>query len=638
MKTYEVDIGGKTYEVDAPDPNTAWAWANEYAKQAGARAEQAGARAEQQRAEAMRQGVAEMSGGEALLANIGAGVSNIGMGLRQLGSKVGLADPVSDAEIEEKRERDRILAEGTRGGKLLQIGGEVLPTLAMPAGAFLKGAQLAGRGVTVLTKALGGQRAAMNAGQVVRAPMTTGRAIADSTLAGATVGALGPVTSEESRGVNMALGAAGGAVAPALVAGGREAYKVLTKTGRQQQAGRRLTDALGDDAAGVAAQAALNAPGGITGKIPLTLAEMTGNTTVAGLERRAARDFSDDWADFSRRQNEAVFNAVDEATARRANAPALEMARDSLTAPGREAAFNSANRYVEVAKPLNRVVDDLRAESAARTPQRALANHMAEVLAENPNAQQLYETRKLLASKLSGPREIGDDVSAIAKGAERETVRMIEAIDDRLNVATDGIWGSYLKLYRDMSKPLNNARALGGIFDEVNDPARALMGDVPQVTRTVLTKAMERHGNSPRYGNRLDAKATRELGELSDFLKRKEEVQRTMKTAGTSGGGSNTAMDTVGLAARDGAVDAAAGAAAGPIGSLLVRAARAGLDVQGQRELSSLLQNPQAAAAAIRAQLAAREPLTNAQQFFLTQAFRAPIGGALALQPQGSGQ
>ena len=28
MATYEVDVGGKTYEVDAPDPNTAWQWAN----------------------------------------------------------------------------------------------------------------------------------------------------------------------------------------------------------------------------------------------------------------------------------------------------------------------------------------------------------------------------------------------------------------------------------------------------------------------------------------------------------------------------------------------------------------------------------------------------------------------------------
>ena len=28
MPTYEVDVGGRTFEVDAPDPNTAWQWAN----------------------------------------------------------------------------------------------------------------------------------------------------------------------------------------------------------------------------------------------------------------------------------------------------------------------------------------------------------------------------------------------------------------------------------------------------------------------------------------------------------------------------------------------------------------------------------------------------------------------------------
>ena len=36
MATYEVDVGGKTYEVDAPDPNTAWQWANYTHQQANA--------------------------------------------------------------------------------------------------------------------------------------------------------------------------------------------------------------------------------------------------------------------------------------------------------------------------------------------------------------------------------------------------------------------------------------------------------------------------------------------------------------------------------------------------------------------------------------------------------------------------
>jgi hypothetical protein len=34
MATFEVDVDGATYEVDAPDENTAWQWANETHKQA----------------------------------------------------------------------------------------------------------------------------------------------------------------------------------------------------------------------------------------------------------------------------------------------------------------------------------------------------------------------------------------------------------------------------------------------------------------------------------------------------------------------------------------------------------------------------------------------------------------------------
>lgn len=638
MKTYEVDVGGKTYEVDAPDPDTAYRLASEHAASAKARAAEAAKTAEAERRAGLRERVAGMSGPAAVMANLGAGVQNLGMGLRQVGSKVGLADPVTDAEIDRKRADDDVLAEGTRGGKLLQIGGEVLPTLAVPGGAFVKGAQLAGRAGSVLTKALQGQRASMNAGQILRAPTTIGRATVDGALAGGTIAAASPTRSDESRATNMALGTAGGALGPAAVGALREGYKVLTKTGRQQLAGRRLTEGLGNDAAGVAAQIDLYAPPSTTANIPLTVAEMTGNTRAAGLERRSARDFPDQWADFARGQNESIYDAVDAATRRRANAPALEMARDALTTPGRDISFQLANRYPDMSQPLMTQADDLMARSAPRSPQRGLAKLMEETIAENPDAAKLYETRKLLASKLSGPAVPGDDTAAIVKGSRRETAQMIEAIDERLNDVTDGAWGSYLKLYRDMSKPLNNSRALGNIFDDINDPTRALMGDRPQVTRTVLTRAMEKYGASPRYGNRLDAKASRELGDISDLLRSKEEVQRTMRTAGTSGGGSNTAMDTVGAAARDAALDATVNAAAGPLGGLLTRAARAGLDVQGQRELSALMMNPQAAAAAIRAQLAAQQPLNAAQTFFLTQVFRAPIAGAIALQPQGSAQ
>jgi hypothetical protein len=259
---------------------------------------------------------------------------------------------------------------------------------------------------------------------------------------------------------------------------------------------------------------------------------------------------------------------------------------------------------------------------------------MADVLAENPNAQQLYETRKLLSSKLSGPAMPGDETAAIVKGANRETAAMIEAIDSRLDEATDGVWGNYMKLYKDMSKPLNNARALDDIYKAIDSPKAPLVGNSPEVTRRSLTAAVDKFGKSDRYGNRLDAKATRELGDISEHLRRGEEVQRTMKKAGTSGGGSNTAMDTVGQEAQDAAGSAVGNLTGVPLLGTAINATRRVLDVQGKRELSELLRDPARTAAAIRLQLQNERPLSPAQQIFLTTVSRAPIAAPAAMQSE----
>ena len=52
----------------------------------------------------------------------------------------------------------------------------------------------------------------------------------------------------------------------------------------------------------------------------------------------------------------------------------------------------------------------------------------------------LYEVRKVLAAKLSGPSAIGDELSAAAKGAQRETRGLIESIDDAIDAASTGHW------------------------------------------------------------------------------------------------------------------------------------------------------------------------------------------------------
>jgi hypothetical protein len=259
---------------------------------------------------------------------------------------------------------------------------------------------------------------------------------------------------------------------------------------------------------------------------------------------------------------------------------------------------------------------------------------MEDILAENPGAKQLYEARKMLADKLYGPTVIGDEIQSSAKGAQVETRRMIDAIDARLNEASDDTWGYYLKTYRDMSKPLNNARALGEIKGDLSADSVPKIGMAPEVTNRRLQAAIDKNGTSPRYGNRLDAKATRELDQIGKHLQRTEEAQRSLVKAGTSGGGSNTAMDTVGQEAQGVALEATGRASGIPFAGAILSGAKRALDVRGQKELSDLLRDPQRAAAAIQLELRNQRPLTEAQQLFLTQAYRAPIAGVGALQSE----
>jgi hypothetical protein len=74
MPTFDVDIGKQTYEVDAPDERTAWAWAN-----------QTHQNDEQEKKKAVDTEVASMREGNALVRGArgaGASLQNLGYGLK----------------------------------------------------------------------------------------------------------------------------------------------------------------------------------------------------------------------------------------------------------------------------------------------------------------------------------------------------------------------------------------------------------------------------------------------------------------------------------------------------------------------------------------------------------------------------
>lgn len=117
------------------------------------------------------------------LAQFGSGMANWGLGARQIVSEDGLKQEAAD-----KRRIDAQLNDGF-GGKALHFLGEAAPALAMPMGYL--GAL--GRAAPIVEGAIGG----------------------------GVMGVAQPTVEGESRGLNTALGAVGGAAVPAVIAGAK---------------------------------------------------------------------------------------------------------------------------------------------------------------------------------------------------------------------------------------------------------------------------------------------------------------------------------------------------------------------------------------------------------------------------------
>lgn len=602
-QTFEVDVGGRTYEVDAPDANTAWEWANATHKQATAKREaaiKADADAEKAR---FKEAEASRGFGERALINLGAGIDTAWQGAKQLGAKVGLGSGVSDEELQESRATKKELAEGTTGGGLIQLGGEILPSLAIPMGA--------GAGLT--------------------------RAALAGAAGGAAAGALQPVLTSESRLGNMALGAAGGGVAPLAVRGVQKALpRALGGRGElstSTRSGKRLVQALGgpQEASQAAGRLEASRAGRITENVPLTAAQKAGSPELARLELAARRELPDEFAMLARRQNEAIHDAAVNQAGIEGTEDFVRRAsdiRDAITAPMRDEALDLAGRFSHVGEPLKDYTAEILNRTAQGTPANTVARYVDNVLGDNPNPQQLYDLRKNLVRKLSGPHQIGDDISAAVKGAERETMTLVRAIDERLNEAaarksnSGDLWTKYLDRYTEISPQVTSARAQQQINEFLTQPGRPLVGEAPETTRTVLKQALQKFGGN-KFGTRLTDRAQSRYDELLGDLQQMEEPMRALKLGGTGGGGSQTAMQT---AARAGA-----SAKIPIIGGPIFDAITGGFESRVKEEVAQMMLDPARAAAGIRAALQAGRPLSEAERAFLAVSRSAGAGTTAAL-------
>jgi hypothetical protein len=179
-------------------------------------------------------------------------------------------------------------------------------------------------------------------------------------------------------------------------------------------------------------------------------------------------------------------------------------------------------------------------------------------------------------------------------------------------------YGNARKTYAADSKAVDAAQGAADIRGTIGKApqvtyadASGAMQSVPALTSTRLDRAVGKHGEN-RFGDVLDAATRDGLAALKSNLDRTEGLQRLLKNTGTSGGGSNTAMDTSALART--AQDKLASKLP-LIGEFFKHA-----DAMTKAALSDFLQNPQRFTAALSKKLEQRRPLTRSEEAILSLA------------------
>ena len=559
-----------------------------------------------------------MSALDKVRANIGAGMANIGQGVRQIGSKFGLADEVPEEEVQEKRALDAQLARGTdlgvgadwmpTAGKALQFAGEVAPTVAVPGGAFARGASMLPKALT----ATAGRTAA-----------TTGA------LAGGASGALMPVAGDESRTLNTMLGGAAGAALPAAVHGARAGWNRLTgRTGPRTEAGRML---------GVTPEsplppdpATLGTPG--AENVRLSTAATYDDPALASLElaSRAKGRSPTDWSRFEKGQRGDVWENVQEGTRRAGTEGEHRLARAEDWRGNVEHAMRGAKPKV-----WEREVQQLRAnlDQALRSPEgqnqmRPVLNEIIRQMDElGPEftPQHLAQLRARMAGSVRGSPT---DPFTSAPVSDPTFISLRKEFDNILNATTGGRWDKVLSGYKEGSVPVAQAKAetmaRGKFMTPEGTPRVTASEGTPQVTEHALRQAIavpeakNVRGTAPTFA----PESERVLKGTLQALERQNILQRT-KGATTGGGGSMTAPLQEAMARMT-----KENVPAGHWVTAAIRWARTHGEEAALRELDQALIDPQRYYQIVQETIKAGQPPSPGMQA-VVQALGAGAGGAL---------
>ena len=346
-------------------------------------------------------------------------------------------------------------------------------------------------------------------------------------------------------------------------------------------------------------------------------AVVTKNPRLQTLETGSRTGQGQMWMPFDKANEEARFNALMRAAGTQAERDALAAERDRVTGSMREGAFREATTTpdtLSMAPSIDRMrqtVNELRTGEQRPNPAVQKVTSYVERELFNPQGttpQQLYTVRKVLTGQLkTGANE---EIGAAAAVSRKETMQLVNQIDDTLNSLSGGKWSDYLQKYGDMSKELSSKTALQNAIDDMT--INLAQGRVPpalggKTGEQTLSRAVNKYALQD-FGAKTIDQLTPDNRRLIEALK--DDLARTagaMNARAT--GGPGTAQYQAankyqqGLAGQ--LVRAGAGAVAGgPVGGIaanvagdLVSTALARSGEEGAQILARLLQDPRYMAA-----------------------------------------
>jgi len=611
-----------------------------------------------------------MSGTDKVLANVGAAMADLYTGGKQLYTGMFGSDEdkkAMQAEVDEKRRMDEHLANKTTGGKALQIAGNVLPTLVIPAGGFARGVGAVARQMPYFAgRAL--PRALMGQG--------VGGAVLDSSLAGAAAGGLQTTGQGESRLANTAIGAGVGSLFPLALAGARGLYRrVGGGAGGEARAASQLADAgvspqqARDMQQQIQRQAQLEREMRLRGEtgapprdltsyppeaaaavqphtgsgIPLSTAAHVGNEDLARLEAGNRAKNGANWYQFDQDQAAAVNRSFMRGTREADEIAARRAQRGQNWDANWQQAASQVDPHAfqgEVAQLRQNLEQALRSPQAVNSDVRRAIQEMQNALdqaGEHLSPEHLQVMRRELSGKMnpmsqSPLKQVSREEPAIGS--------MTTELDRILNDSTGGGWDPVRQGYAADSRSLEAARAAGKVRTRFYEPETGrvrgvssdIAGDVPKITENALGGAMDL-ARGPTGGTQLSPQAQAELNATLAALRRQGIVQGVKRSA-TAGGGSNTASDVFAAQAGDQLMDAAAHAA-GPAGGVVrgvTKFATNLVNARRDRELAQALQNPQQMVQLLDRVIRSGEPLTGFEQ----QVLNTLRGGSAGLGAAGA--